>query len=169
RRQQAGALDAYYQVLALDPDHIEVKMLIARLHLEQGDAKLAAPLLRSVIESGEQADAQRAGAQWLLGQCYRREGRWPDAAQALAVGISSRRGSPRDWYELAEASFRAGDVRGAETAVGHVLRQAPSDLQALALRAALDEQARSAGLPAGYLATQTAHVATPAPSAPLEK
>jgi len=143
RRHYARALEDYYQVLAYEPDHYEAKLLIAELHLEHGDAKLAAPLLRSIIENVEQGSRQRAKAQWLLGLCYSRIGRWPDAARALGAGIASRRGSADDWYQLADACRRAGDSRGAAIAVGQMLRLAPTDPRALALRAALDDQARA--------------------------
>jgi predicted Zn-dependent protease len=157
RHEDGRALEDFYQVLAIEADHIEAKMLISAIHLRQGNAELAAPLLRSVIEDAEPANPQRAAAQWLLGECYLCDGRWSDAARELEAGIASRRGSERDWYELAEASWRAGDVRGAELAVFQALRVAPADPPSLALRALLDNQPRPLGLSHGPVVTGHPH------------
>jgi uncharacterized protein (TIGR02996 family) len=159
------AMEDYYQVLAFEPDHVEAKMLLAELHFQQGDARHAAPLLRSIIETAEAANPQRGWAQWLLGECYARDGRWSDAARALEAGIASRRASHRDWYELADACRRAGDVRGAEQALAQALRLAPGDPQLLALRAALNEQKNAAGVRGGPVVTSLSHeAASPAPA-----
>jgi Flp pilus assembly protein TadD len=159
RGNNRRAMDDYYQVLAFEPDHVEARMLLAELHFQQGDARHAAPLLRSIIETAEAGNPQRGRAQWLLGECYARDGRWSDAARALEAGIASRRASHRDWYELADACRRAGDVRGAEQALARALRLAPGDPQLLALRAALDEQNRSAGFRGGPVVTSLVHEA----------
>jgi cytochrome c-type biogenesis protein CcmH/NrfG len=159
------AVEDYYQVLAFEPDHIEAKMLLAELHFQQGDARHAAPLLRSIIETAEATNPQRGRAQWLLGECYARDGRWSDAARALGAGIASRRASHRDWYELADACRRSGDIRDAEQALAQALRLAPGDPQLLALRAALDEQNRSAGFRGGPVVTSLSHE-SPAPAQP---
>lgn len=161
RRNDERALEDYYQVLALEADHNDAKMLIAEIHLEQGNANLAAPLLRSVIEDAEPANPQRASAQWLLGKCYSREERWSDAARALGAGMASRRGTAHEWYELADACWRSGDSRGADTAVGFALRLAPSDPQSLALRDAINDQARTAGFSRGPVVTRLAHDGSP--------
>jgi len=158
RRHDERALDDFYQVLAFDPDQVEAKMLIAQLHLQQGDAKLAAPLVRSIIESAEPGNRQWADAQWLLGECYAHDGRWPDAARALEAGIASRQGSAGDWYLLADASWRAGDVRKAEAALAQALRLAPADTRALALRSAIQKQGRAAGSPGDSALTRLSHV-----------
>ncbi len=164
RRHDERALEDLYQVISFDPDHVEARMLIAELHFQQGDIRLAAPLLRGVIETAEAGNLQQTKAQWLLGQCYARDGRWPDAARALRAGISGRRASPKDWYELADASRRAGDIREAEAALGHALQLSPSDPQLLALRGALDDQVRSAGFRGAPIVTSLAHEETvPAP------
>jgi Flp pilus assembly protein TadD len=145
RRQDDAALRNYYQVLAFDPEDVEARMLIAELHFERGDQRLAAPLLRSIIETAETTDSQRSRAQWLLGQCYARDERWADAARAMGAGIAGRRSSARVWYELADARCRAGDAAGAQLAVAEALRLAPTDPRLLALQAALYDQSRSAG------------------------
>jgi tetratricopeptide (TPR) repeat protein len=137
RRHTARALEDYYRVLGFEPDNGEAKMLIAELHLQQNEGQLAAPLLRSIIESGD--PGLRPRAQWLLGQCYRAEGRWSDAARAFEAGIAGRGESASDWYDLADACWRAGDLRGADQALAHSLQLAPASAPALALRARLGQ------------------------------
>jgi tetratricopeptide (TPR) repeat protein len=144
RGLRARALEDYYRVLGFEPDNTEAKMLIAALHLQQGEGRLAAPLLRSIIDSGDPAAGRRTHAQWLLGKCYSAEGRWSDAARALGAGIDGR-GDARDWYDLADACWRAGDLRGADLALTQSLQMAPASAPALALRAGLDAQLRAAG------------------------
>ncbi|MGE5193931.1 MAG: tetratricopeptide repeat protein [Deltaproteobacteria bacterium] len=161
RRHDDGALQDYYRVLAFEPDHVEAKMLIAELHCEHGDSRLAAPLLRSIIETAEAADPRRSQAQWLLGRCYARDERWSDAARALEAGIAGRRSTSRDWYELAETCRRAGDTRGAQAAVTQALRLAPSDPQLLALRAALYDHDRSAGFRSAPVVSSLSHEEPP--------
>ena len=158
-RQASGddkrALDDYYELIACEADHLEATMLVARLHLRHGDGRLAAPLLRSIVENPEQETHLRASAQWLLGRCYSQDGRWSDAAQALASGFSSRRGTPDDWLELADACWRGGDSQQAQSAVEQALRRAPDNTRALALWAALDDDARAAGVPAESVVSRT--------------
>ena len=157
RRHDERALENFYQVLAFDPDHIEAKMQIAELHFQHGDIKFAAPLLRSIIENSEPGNAEQAPAQWLLGQCYARDERWSDAARSLGAGIASRRASALDWYQLADASWRAGDRRSAESAVGHALRLSPADPKALALRQVLNHQPRVAASSGDPVVTRLSH------------
>jgi tetratricopeptide (TPR) repeat protein len=156
-----SALRDYYQVLAAEPDHVEARLLIAELHFERGDIRLAAPLLRSIAETSEAGNMQRCRAQWLLGQCYVRDERWPDAARALEAGIASRRSSARDWHELAEVRRRAGDLPGAGAAVEQALRLAPADRQLLALQSALHEQTRAAGFRTAPIVSSLSHEEPP--------
>lgn len=157
RHDDERSLEDLYQVLALEPDHCDAKVLIAEIHWQQGNAKLAAPLLRSVIDDAEPANSQRVAAEWLLGKCYASDERWSDAARALEAGMASRRGSAQDWNELAEAYWRCGDAAGAEMAVGQALHAAPNDPQAQTLRAVLDKWAQTAGHSNGPAVTGISH------------
>jgi Tfp pilus assembly protein PilF len=157
RHDDDRALEDLYYVLSLEADHNEAKLLIAEIHLQQGNAKLAAPLLRSVIDEAEPANSQRPAAEWLLGKCYACEERWSDAARELQAGMASRRGTAQDWTELAEAYWRSGDAVGAEMAVDKALRAAPTDPQALTLRAVLDDWAQATAQSAGPAVTGLSH------------
>lgn len=156
RGENEFAIEDYHRVLAYEPQHLEATFLIAELLLKQGDPRLAAPLLRSVVENPETSDNQRAQSLWLLGTCYSRDGRWSDAARSLAAGMSSRPGTARDWYALADASARSGDIAGAQSAVQQALRMAPTDPQILALRSALDLQSPTTGPASAPVVARTA-------------
>ena len=156
RHDDERSLEDLYQVLALEVDHTETKLLIAEIHLQQGNAKLAAPLLRSVIDDAEPANPQRAAAAWLLGKCYANDERWSDAARELEAGMASRRGSALDWNELAEAIGAAAmpPVRKWQSARRCA---APNDPQAQTLRAVLDKSAQTAGHSNGPAVTGISH------------
>ena|GEM_PF-5196777 len=143
------ALEDYFELLACEPDHVEATMLVARLHLRHGDGRLAAPKLRTIIETRELEPQLRGSAQWLLGRCYAQDGRWPDAAHALAAGISSRRGTEEDWLELADACRSAGETQQARRAVEQALQRAPHDLRAQALMASLSNDLGQTDRPSG--------------------
>jgi tetratricopeptide (TPR) repeat protein len=137
------ALDDLYQILDTEGEHTEARLLVARLHLQQGDSRLASAELRALVENPNLEAEPRARAQWLLGKCYSQDERWSEAAVALSAGISSRYGSPRDWCLMAEVRRRAGDPEGARQAVENALRLSPGNSQALALRAELSDDSRS--------------------------
>jgi tetratricopeptide (TPR) repeat protein len=143
-----SALDDLYQILDTEGDHSEARLLAARLHLQQGDSRLAAAELRGLIENPNLDPEPRAKAQWLLGRCYSQDERWSEAAAALTAGISSRNGSPRDWCLLADVCRRAQDLASAQHAIENALRLSPNDSQAIAMRAAIADDSRSAKTPA---------------------
>jgi len=134
------ALDDLYQVLDIDPDHLDARLQVARLHMRQGDTRLAAAELRALIENPNLEAASKNKAHWLLGRCYAQDGRWADAANALSSGITSRQAKPRDWCLVAEARRRAGDRTGAEQAITNALHLAPDDPEAKALESVLNEE-----------------------------
>ena len=70
--------DAYRKLAQALSSDLQARLLIAELHFERGDTRLAAPLLRSITELSEAGPSQRSRAQWLLGQCYIRDERWPE-------------------------------------------------------------------------------------------
>jgi tetratricopeptide (TPR) repeat protein len=137
RGNTSQALDDLYQILDTEGEHADVRLFVARLHLQQGDSRLAAAVLRTLLESPNLNAVPRSKANWLLGRCYAEDERWQEAAAALAVGISSRHGSPHDWCLVAEICRRAGDLAAAKLAVENALQLAPEDEQSLELREAL--------------------------------
>lgn len=140
------ALAACYRVLATSPDNAEARLLAADIHLQTGNLTQATPLLRSLIDAGLDCPQQRNQAEWLLGRCYALEGRWDDAAAALSAAVHHRESSASDWYQVAYADYRAGDVAAARQAVHQSLRMAPSNAEALKLSRLLDARAaRNAG------------------------
>lgn len=159
RGEDGRALQDYYRVLDGLPEHPEAKLLVAELQLKQGDARLAAPLVRSIIDDSDLTDPYRERAYWLLGECYASDGRWADAARALASGIPSRPGTAADWNRIADACWRTGDRRGTAQAVQQALAVDPKDRDALALRAALAQQPH--GSQPASVVTRMSHVTIP--------
>jgi len=151
------AVQDYYRVLDAEPEHAEAKLLVAGLQLKQGNAKLAAPLLRSIIDDTDAVNPYRERAYWLLGECYAHDARWSDAARALAAGISSRPGRALDWNELAEACWRSGDLRRAGFAVEQALAADPTNRQALALHAAISKRAQPENGEAASVVSRMSH------------
>lgn len=149
------AMQDYLRVLSAEQRQAEAKLLLAELHLKQGEARLAAPLLRQIINDSDAADPYRGRASWVLGECYAREARWSDAARALASGISSRRGTAADWTELAEAYWRSGDVKNASAALDRALASDPIDRRALAMRSALGQSSLPADAPSAVVPTRS--------------
>ena len=147
RGNTSQALDDLYQILDTEGEHADVRLFVARLHLQQGDSRLAASVLRTLLESPNLNAGPRIKANWLLGRCYAEDERWQEAAASLTAGISSRHGSPHDWCLVAEVCRRAGDLAAAKDAVENALRVAPDDEQALELREALARESSTGQKP----------------------
>ncbi|MSR56458.1 MAG: tetratricopeptide repeat protein [Planctomycetaceae bacterium] len=135
------ALAACYRVLAAAPEDAEARLLAAEIHLHQDNSQQASPLLRSLLDSASCCPQQRAAAAWLLGGCYAQEGRWGDAAATLSSAIGTRPLTVADWYQLAYARYRAGDLEASRGAVDTALRMSPDDPQSLALSRLLEATA----------------------------
>ncbi len=138
RQRDNEALATYYRALAADADQVEAPLRIAEIHIRHGRPQLAAPLLRTVLESHKACAAQQAAANWALGQAYATENRWDDAAQSLTLGSQGRVMNGRDWYQLAYACYQSGNSAGANEALAESLRLAPQDESATALFALLN-------------------------------
>lgn len=137
-QSDSRALAACYRVLAVDPEQNDARLLAAEIHLEQGNLQQATPLLRSVLDGGSECPLHRAQASWLLGRCYALDGRWSDAAAALTAAVRVRESSATDWYDVAYAWYRAGDMPAARRAVDTALRIAPGNPEALKLSRLVD-------------------------------
>jgi tetratricopeptide (TPR) repeat protein len=141
RQNDSPALAACYRVLAADAEDLEAKLLAAEIHLRQGEARQTLPLARSVMDSGSSCPRQQATAAWLAGRCYAQDGRWSEAASALSAAIRERaKATAADWYQVAYAKYRAGDLPGSREAVQSALKIAPNDAESLALARLLEVQ-----------------------------
>ena len=180
RQRPDVALEMSHRLLAVDPGDTAARLRIAGIHVSAGEPGRAAPLLRAVIRSPQATDPQRAEAQWTLGIAYGAEERWPDAVAALADASRSRANmAADDWYRLAFARVRAGDLQGAQDDLRQALRAEPNHGPAEAMQAALHDRirlqsyARAAGhslpdypAPDGWPATAPQIAAGAAPALP---
>lgn len=156
RNRPKQALEACYRALSAEPDLPAAQLLAAELLLAQGNPERATPLLRSLVEKRDSCTEQRNEAAWLLGLCYGREGRWNDAALALGKAIAERAQSASNWYQLAYARYRSGDVDGSQQAVDRALAISPVHSESLTLRKLLQSDTSTSG--ANATARHTAHV-----------
>jgi tetratricopeptide (TPR) repeat protein len=141
RREEA--LETYYRVLAVNADHIDARLRIGAIHLEESRCECAAALLRSIATSDNATPEQRASARRCLGRAYYREGRWDDAAIALSEGLAASPGAPaEEWYELAVAARRSGRPEMARAAVSRTLLIEPRHAGAVELAAAIQGPTR---------------------------
>jgi tetratricopeptide (TPR) repeat protein len=150
RGDKEAALGTYHRLRGVDAANVAAMLRIAALQLEFGNPQRAAPMLRSICQCGHASAEQAAEAEWLLGRAYGQDGRWADAAAALAVAM--RRRAPitaDDWFRLADAYFRAGDPDRARGAVTAALELDPQYPPALTLAAALQpaDDFRAGSLP----------------------
>jgi tetratricopeptide (TPR) repeat protein len=146
RGQSEAALSAYYQLLAESPDNVEARLRIAGIHLRSDKPENAAHVLRSICQCSEASHQQKCDAQWQLGLAYARQERWPEAAEALAASIERRERTTADeWYELAQARFRTGDVARARQAADRALEIEPGHSSATVLAQHLAPQSPATG------------------------
>jgi len=133
------ALETYYRVLAIKPNHVDAQVRIAAIQLASGKAGQAAVLLRSVCGSSATTEEEKANALSALGMSYGKQRRWGDAVVGLYEANQIRGNTTADdWYRLAYARFRNGDARGAwqdlEVAVSRQSDHPPSLAMATVLQ-----------------------------------
>lgn len=121
------ASEIYHRLLAVDSHHTEAQIRLATLQMKDGRASEAAPLLRAAAQSPLATVMQRHFATWKLGIAYGQMERWSDAATTLASAAESLTGevSADDWYRIAYARHRSGDVTGAQAGLERVLQINP--------------------------------------------
>jgi Flp pilus assembly protein TadD len=138
RGDLALAMETYHHILLLQPENAEVRLGLARFEMEHGDCRGASALLRETLANVALSTEQTAATQWMLGMTYARQERWQEAAAALSLGLSPERATARQHYELAYASFRAGDAQRARVELTQVLHTEPQNTTAKAMLAELD-------------------------------
>lgn len=151
------ALAMYYRILHSEPENSEARLEIAAIYLKQSQPDRAAPLLRAVCRNSQANPRQQADAWWSLGIAYGQQNRWIDADHALTQALTpspsptgrggrgqrTRRISPDEWYRLAYARYRAGDLAGSRQALTRVLDGHPKHEAAQILASRLDQDTRS--------------------------
>lgn len=136
------AIEAYYEVLAVDPNHVAARMRVASIHFRENRLEQAAPLLREIMGAVDATEAQQTHAAWMLGMVYSRKERWNDAAEALEFALRGRNcqaAQAADWYQLAFAHYKAGNPDGARAANAKALQLSPRHSGAQELQVALGD------------------------------
>ncbi|WP_206028418.1 tetratricopeptide repeat protein [Thalassoroseus pseudoceratinae] len=121
------ASEIYHRLLAVDSHHTEAQIRLASLQINAGRPSEAAPLLRAAAQSPIATAEQRQYATWSLGIAYGQLERWSDAATTLASAADSVSGevSADDWYRIAYARHRSGDIPGTKAGLERVFRLNP--------------------------------------------
>jgi tetratricopeptide (TPR) repeat protein len=150
RNRPEHALERYHRVLQTSPDHVDSRLRIAAIQLKNGHADQASAMLRSVLDSQTLEQSQRVAATWQLGSAYAQTGRWNEAASLLSSVTHLRPMPADDWYRVAFACHRAGDLAQAQRAAQAAVQSQPDFAPARSLLAQLSAS------PAGSPAIQTA-------------
>ncbi|MBI5756975.1 MAG: tetratricopeptide repeat protein [Planctomycetales bacterium] len=121
RNRPEQALDLYHRILQSSPDHVDTRLQIAAIQLQNGRTDQAAAMLRAVLDQQQMESSQRISATWMLGCAYARGERWPEAAGLLTAAAQQRPMRSEDWYRVAYTCYRAGEFsqarQAAETAL----------------------------------------------------
>lgn len=136
-----SATASFFEALSIDPHESKSRFLAARQLYMNGSGDQAAPMLRRLIEESPICGEHAGETWWLLGRCYADQGRWRDAAQAMASGIELREASGTDWRELALVQYRAGEMQAARSSLALALKLAPGDPDSQSLRKAIEKAA----------------------------
>lgn len=181
RGRDDTALAMYYRILCSAPNDAEARLAIAAIYLKRSQPERATPLLRAVCRDSQTGPQQQADACWSLGMAYGQQHRWADAADALTHALTpfpspsgkgvrgegTRRMTPDDWYRLAYARYRAGDLTGSRQAVAQALEIQPGHEAAgiLASRLTPERNTNSAmaGWSSGIIPAGHTEVAVPCP------
>ena len=155
------ALKLYHRVLAGDPNNMVAAGRAAEIQLSAGQPERAAPLLRSICQRQDATLEQRAEALWKLGICYGQQQRWADAVAALTEALPHRREmTADDWYRLAYARYRSGDLEGASSDLQMAIRIQPNHPDAAAMARTVQRSGSRGGIDAGRI-ERTAMLPTP--------
>ncbi len=156
RQKDDDALSIYYRVLANDPSDMHAMICVTDVLMRTNRSNLAAPLLRTIVDSDRVSPVELARAHWNLGLIYGRDRRWAESAVQLAAASDLRPDlKADDAYQIAYAFWEAGDREKAQDFITRTLAANPHHADAQALAAALQ--------PAGS-AAQTAYSRAPLPT-----
>ncbi len=126
------AADAFRRALEGDPDALEARQHLARLHLLRGETEEAARELRRAAGVGDldrDLALQLAYLETWAGEYQ--------SAERLLVGLAERHGSVRALLALADLAVRTSDEERGLSLLAEALRLAPSSEEVLAAYARL--------------------------------
>src|SRR5262249_58049333 len=108
------------------PDNHFILFNLGWTYLQLGQASVALGFLRRSLERSKSGDTTLRKLYALLTQCYRRLGKWGEAAAVCGEGLAR---FPRDTellYQDGLMRYRSGDLAGAEGCLRRVLEE-PSE------------------------------------------
>lgn len=111
---ERDALDLYYRAIPLLPNPVEAEYHVARIKLKSGQREQAILLLREVVDHSQACASLKAEAYWLLGQAYRGDERWLEAAVAMQSSLQLQPRTVESWQQVAAAFEIAGDQKNSE-------------------------------------------------------
>ena len=117
-----GALSAYEEALALDPEDTALLKGLARIALDLGMAPVADAFSRRAL-AGNPDDAE---AVCLLSRALAGQGRGDGAVEVLSAHLTERPESPEAWNALGLLIADRGDLASAQTFFDEALRLAPT-------------------------------------------
>lgn len=150
QHQEDPALRVYYRALHASPDRSDAALRIASLQLRRNASRQAGAVVRTLLERPDISTAHRSEAEWLLGLAYSQEERWSLATPALETAASveefAKRMNADDWYQLAYACWKTGDVARSGEATGTALRLQPTHSGAQSLESVIARHATDASV-----------------------
>ncbi len=148
------ALASYHRMLQIWPDDLDAQMAMAVIHIHRGQADRAAPILRTLAQHPQATLVQRRKAEWQLGVAYAHAERWSDAANCMLAAIDEQTATAEDWYRIAYAQSRSGNIDAAYASLSRSLELKPQYDDALQLARNLhspDHTLDSVIVPAGFI------------------
>jgi tetratricopeptide (TPR) repeat protein len=98
------AIDAYRNVLRLQPDDASARLAMGRLYLDRNDPQRAVPELRAALESAPPPDGVHAS----LGRAYRALGDLESAVSILQKGVERNPADQESLYMLGQVLLALG-------------------------------------------------------------
>ena len=124
---EGGSMQAHYETAVRVISTMDASM---KRKPSGGAAVLLAVLLLSVPATGVRAADSYPDSLWNAGTTAYQDGRWADAVSAFQALNAAGIESASVWYNLGNASFKAGDVPGAILAYERALKIDPSHADA---------------------------------------
>lgn len=138
--QMDAALAALHRAMALEQPLPEVRLMVARIYLQQGRAQRAYSTLEALAASYP-LDQVPGEVLVPMGIALRQMGRLAEAAQRLAQAAQRRPSSAEVWYELAQTQLALGEVAAARQSLQAALERDPQHAPSWVLHQTLGEAA----------------------------
>jgi tetratricopeptide (TPR) repeat protein len=139
-----GALAAYHQALALQPDFPEVQLEIAELYRQQGRYDRLLATIDRLQDTIAEGDACPSRAHMLRGIALHQLQRYGDAQRCFQDAIASDPNNPEPHLHLASLLLEQGDAQAARAPLQQAIALSPQSPGAIALAKEVRDVAESA-------------------------